>query len=121
MLEMLNIVRPYIAWGYADMATVRNLIFKRGKTKLGNKIHSIDNAIVEEKLGTFGILCIEDIIHELVTLGPHLREVLGFICPFRLMAPTGGWKSHLKKSQHPFNQIIGNRDEMISELVNKMV
>ncbi|KAM7536061.1 hypothetical protein Aperf_G00000104235 [Anoplocephala perfoliata] len=121
VLELLAVVRPYIAWGYADLATVRNLIFKRGKTKVGNKVRTIDNAVVEEKLGSLGILCIEDIIHELITLGPHLREVLGFLCPFRVMPPTGGWKSHLKKSQHPFNQLTGNRDELISELIHKMV
>ncbi|VDL19881.1 unnamed protein product [Hymenolepis diminuta] len=121
LLELLAVVHPYIAWGYADLATVRSLIFKRGKTKVGNKIRSIDNAVVEEKLGSLGILCIEDLIHELMTLGPHLREVLGFLCPFRLMAPTGGWKSHLTKSQHSFNQLVGNRYEMISELIHKMV
>lgn len=72
-------------------------------------------------IGSLGIICIEDIIHELITLGPNLRDVLGFLCPFKIMPPTGGWKSHLKKSQHPFNRLAGNRDEMISELVHKMV
>lgn len=51
MLQLLTVVRPYIVWGYADLATVRNIIFKRGKTKVGDKIHSIDNALVESKLG----------------------------------------------------------------------
>ncbi|VDK37967.1 unnamed protein product [Taenia asiatica] len=121
MLELLTVVRPYIVWGYADLATVRNIIFKRGKTKVGNKIHSIDNTLVESKLGSLGILCIEDVIHELVTLGPHLRDVLGFLHPFKMMRPVGGWGRHLKKSQHPFNRLVGNRDEMIGELVHKMV
>ncbi|VDM16057.1 unnamed protein product [Hydatigera taeniaeformis] len=121
MLEVLTLVRPYIVWGYADLATVRNLIFKRGKTKVGGKVRSIDNTLVESKLGSLGILCIEDIIHELVTLGPHLRDVLGFLCPFTLRRPIGGWGRHLKKSQHPFNRLVGNRDEMIGELIYKMV
>ncbi|VDD82098.1 unnamed protein product [Mesocestoides corti] len=121
MLQLLTVVQPYIVWGYADLATVRNLIFKRGKTQVGSKIRSIDNAIVEEKLGSLGILCIEDIIHELITLGPHLREVLGFLCPFKVMPPTGGWRSNLKKCQHPFNHLAGNRDDMISQLIHKMV
>ena len=51
MLELLAVVRPYITWGYADLATVRNLIFKRGKTAVGSKLRSIDNALVEQKLG----------------------------------------------------------------------
>ncbi|KAL5109410.1 60S ribosomal protein L7 [Taenia crassiceps] len=121
VLELLSLVRPYIVWGYADLTTVRNLIFKRGKTKVGDKIRSIDNALVENKLGSLGILCIEDVIHELVTLGPHLRDVLGFLHPFKMMRPISGWGSHLKKSQHPFNRLAGNRDEMISELIHKMV
>nr|CDS28593.1 60s ribosomal protein l7 [Hymenolepis microstoma] len=121
MLKLLTVVCPYVAWGYADLATVRGLVFKRGKTKVGNKIRSIDNAVVEEKLGSLGILCIEDLIHELITLGPHLREVLGFVCPFRLRAPTGDWKRHLKRAQHPFNHTAANRYEMISELIQKVV
>lgn len=121
MLELMTIIKPYITWGYADLATVRNLIFKRGKTLVGEKTRSIDNAIVEEKLGSLGILCIEDIIHELISLGPNLRQVLEFMLPFRVMPPTGGWRSHLKKSQHCFNQLAGNRDEMISQLIHKMV
>ncbi len=121
MLELLNIVQPYITWGYADLATVRNLIFKRGKTLAGAKVRSIDNAIVEEKLGSHGIICIEDIIHELVSLGPNLRNVLEFLLPFYVMPPSGGWVNHLKKAQHSFNQLAGNRDEMISKLIFKMV
>lgn len=55
MLQLLAIIRPFITWGYADLATVRNIIFKRGKTAVGNKIRNIDNALVEEKLGQLNV------------------------------------------------------------------
>nr|VZI13822.1 unnamed protein product [Spirometra erinaceieuropaei] len=121
MLELLATVQPYVVWGYADLATTRNLILKRGKTKVGGTTKSLTNALVEEKLGQFGLLCIEDVIHELTSLGPHLREVLGFLHPFRIMPPTGDWTGVIKKTHHPSNQRSGNRSEFISQLVNKMV
>ncbi|BHF68869.1 60S ribosomal protein L7 [Sparganum proliferum] len=121
MLELLATVQPYVVWGYADLATTRNLILKRGKTKVGGTTKSLTNALVEEKLGQFGLLCIEDVIHELTSLGPHLREVLGFLLPFRIMPPTGDWTGVIKKTHHPSNQRSGNRSEFISQLVNKMV
>lgn len=33
------------------------------------------NAIIEENLGKYGILSIEDVVHEIATAGPHFREV----------------------------------------------
>ncbi|VDN09033.1 unnamed protein product [Dibothriocephalus latus] len=121
MLELLATVQPYIIWGYADLATTRNLIFKRGKAKIGGKVKSLTNPLVEEKLGQFGLICIEDIIHELTSLGPHLRDVLGFLAPFKVRPPTGDWISVVKKTHHSSNQRSGNRSEFISQLVNKMV
>uniref|UniRef100_A0A0V0J9H4 60S ribosomal protein L7 n=2 Tax=Schistocephalus solidus TaxID=70667 RepID=A0A0V0J9H4_SCHSO len=121
MLELLATVKPYVVWGYADLATTRNLIFKRGKTRVGGKTKSLTNALVEEKLGQFGLICIEDIIHELTSLGPHLRDVLGFLAPFQVRPPTGDWIGTVKKTHHSFNQRSGNRSEFISQLVNKMV
>ncbi|EEF30948.1 60S ribosomal protein L7, putative [Ricinus communis] len=50
----------------------------------------IDNNIVEQALGKFGILCLEDIIHEIANVGPHFKDVNNFLGPFALSKPKGG-------------------------------
>lgn len=47
----MNIVSPYVVWGYPSLQVVRDMVMKRGRTMLGRHKHSIDNKIIEEKLG----------------------------------------------------------------------
>ena len=47
-LNMLRRVEPYIAYGYPNLKSVRELIYKRGKGKVGSDILSLtDNSIIE--------------------------------------------------------------------------
>ena len=46
---MLRRVEPYIAWGYPNLKTVKELIYKRGYGKVNkNRIPLTDNAVIEE-------------------------------------------------------------------------
>jgi large subunit ribosomal protein L7e len=68
-LEMLKVVEPWIAYGYPNLKTVRELIYKRGYGKVDKqRIALTDNAIIEGSLGKFGIVCMEDLIHEIFTV-----------------------------------------------------
>lgn len=68
-LEMLKVVEPWIAYGYPNLKTVRELIYKRGYGKVDKqRIALTDNAIIEASLGKFGIVCMEDLIHEIFTV-----------------------------------------------------
>merc|ERR1711939_899598 len=70
--EMLTIVNPYIAYGYPNLKTVRELIYKRGYGKVNKqRIALTDNSIIETNLGKYGIVCMEDLIHEIYTVGPN--------------------------------------------------
>ncbi|XP_063300286.1 ribosomal protein uL30-like [Pelobates fuscus] len=84
-VEMLKVVEPYVAWGFPNLKSVRELILKRGKGLVdGKKVPLTDNTIIEERMGQFGIICLEDLIHELYTTGTHFSEVNKFLCPFKL-------------------------------------
>merc|ERR1712127_792523 len=73
--EMLKRVEPYVSYGYPNIKSVKDLIYKRGFGKVNkNRIPLIDNAIVEENLGKCGIKCMEDLIHEIYTVGPYFKE-----------------------------------------------
>jgi len=68
-LEMLKIVEPYIAYGYPNLKTVRELVYKRGYGKVRvspnsypQRIPLTDNSVIEENLGKYGIVCMEDLI-----------------------------------------------------------
>ena len=52
-MEMLKIVEPFVAYGYPNLKSVRELIYKRGYAKTAQKarIPLTDNAIIEEQIG----------------------------------------------------------------------
>merc|ERR1711924_525138 len=39
---------------------------------------------------SYGIMCMEDLIHEIYTVGPHFREANNFLWPFKLRPAKGG-------------------------------
>ena len=90
--ELLKLVEPYVAYGYPSYSTIRQLVYKRGYGKVNKqRIALSDNAIIEANLGKFGIMSIDDLIHELVTVGPHFKQANNFLWPFKLSNPSGGW------------------------------
>ena len=47
-VNMLRLVEPYVAWGYPNVKTVKELVYKRGAGKVqGRRIPLTDNAVVE--------------------------------------------------------------------------
>ena len=79
-LEMLKVVEPWIAYGYPNLKTVRELIYKRGYGKIDKqRIALTDNALIEGALGKYGIVCMEDLIHEIYTVGPNFKQASNFL------------------------------------------
>ena len=102
-LNMLRIAEPKIAWGYPNLKTVKQLIYKRGYAKInGNRIPITSNEIIEQKLGKFGIICMEDLIHEIYTVGPRFKEANNFLWPFKLSAPRKGFRKVTNTGQQIF-------------------
>lgn len=51
-INMLRIIEPYITWGYPNLKSVRELIYKRGFAKINRqRIPITSNAIIERALG----------------------------------------------------------------------
>lgn len=58
------------------MKTVRELIYKRGYGKVDKqRVPLSSNSIIEESLGKHDILSIEDLVHEIFTVGPNFKQV----------------------------------------------
>jgi len=119
-INMLRLVEPYITYGEPSLKTVQSLLYKRGFGKVNKqRIAITDNKIIAESLSKFNIICVEDLVHEIVTCGPHFKEANNFIWPFKLSSPLGGYN---KKGTHFVEGgDFGNREKFINEFVSKMI
>ena len=119
--NMIRIVEPFITYGFPSRETITKLVYKRGHGKVQRqRLPLSDNAIIAGELGQHGINCIEDLIHEIVTCGPHFKEANNFLWPFKLSSPHGGFEI----KRHQFAQGFGaqgNREEYINKLVATMM
>lgn len=119
-LQMLQLIKPYIAWGYPNLKSVRELVYKRGYGKVAKQRVAItDNAVIESQLGGAGIICTEDLIHEIFTVGPKFKEANNFLWTFKLNAPKGGLEKKLRG--YTDGGQAGNRETRINELVQRML
>merc|ERR1712227_669902 len=118
--EMLKRVEPYLSYGYPTLKSVRDLIYKRGYGKIQhNRIPLNDNAVVEKGLGKYGIMCMEDLVHEIFTVGPNFREANNFLWPFKLRPAKGG-QAKKRKGFMEGGQ-AGNREELVNKLIENML
>jgi len=118
-INMLRRVEPYVAYGYPNLKSVRELIYKRGYGKLNKqRIPLSNNNVIEAGLGSHNIICIEDLVHEIMTVGPHFKEANNFLWPFKLKAPLGGLKK--KRNHYVEGGDAGNRENYINELIKRM-
>jgi len=119
-IQMLRIAEPYIAWGYPNLKTVRELVYKRGFGKVNKqRIPLSDNSVIEKSLGKQDIICLEDLVHEVFTVGENFKKATNFLWPFKLNNPKGGWR---KKANHfADGGDFGNREQYINQLLRKMV
>jgi len=119
-INMIRIVEPYVTYGYPTRDTVRKMIYKRGYGKVNrSRVALNEMSTIADTLGEKGIACIEDLIHEIWTVGANFKEANNFLWPFKLSSPLRGFE----KKRHPFQQggVWGNREELINELVARMM
>ena len=87
-------------------------------------IYAIGDAIpgpmLAHKAEEEGIACVEDLIHEIWTVGDKFKQANNFLWPFKLSSPLGGFEI----KRHSFAQgfgAFGNREELINAVVKKMI
>jgi len=121
ILQMLKLVQPYVTYGYPSLKTVKELVYKRGFGKVNKqRIPISDNEVISTTLGEKGLHGVEDLIHEIYTVGPHFKQASNFLWPFKLSAPRGGFVC----KRHGYGEMKGgdwgNREENINELIARM-
>ncbi|XP_011187396.1 uncharacterized protein LOC105215270 [Zeugodacus cucurbitae] len=114
---LLKVIEPFVVYGYPSLNTIRELLFKRGFARIdGKKTPIQSNALIEQHLGDKGIICLEDIIHEIYTVGPNFDAVKAFLNSFLLSSPRDGWKNKVSVSFKRGGE-YGDRGEAINELI----
>ena len=112
-------MEPYVTWGFPNLKSVRELILKLGQAKVKNKIIPLtDNTVIEEHLGKFGVICLEDLIHEIAFPGKNFQVISGFLSPFQLSVAH-----HATKNRVGFLKEVGSpgyRAERINQLIRQL-
>jgi len=119
-IQMLRMADPFISWGYPSQETIKKMLYKRGAGLInGQRIKLVNNSVIEKGLGSLGINCIEDLVHEIYTVGPNFKQANNWLAPVRLSTPSGGWR---KITNHFIEGgDFGNREQYINALFKKML
>ncbi|KAG9152404.1 hypothetical protein Leryth_015808 [Lithospermum erythrorhizon] len=119
IMDILQKLEPFVTYGYPNLKTVKDLIYKKGVIKLDKQITPlIDNNVVEQALGQYHIICIEDIVNEIANVGSHFKDVTKSLCPFTLNKAEKALQG--KKKRYTDGGDAGNREDHINELISKM-
>lgn len=85
---MLRTVEPYTAWEYPNLKSVNELMYTGGDGKISKtQIALTDNSLIARSLGKYSIICMEDLIQEIYTVGKCFKEANNFGWSFQLLSP----------------------------------
>ena len=119
-IKMLRLVDPYVTYGYPSMKTVHDLIYKRGALKInGMRMPITSNCMVKKTLGRHNVVCVDDLIHEIYTVGKKFKEVNNTLAPFKLNGARLSRKN--KKTHFILGGAFGNREKLINNLLAQMI
>jgi large subunit ribosomal protein L7e len=121
-IKMLRLIEPFVAYGYPSLKTIKDLIYKRGHGKVtGQRIPLSDNCVISAGLPGTGIECVEDLVHEIFTVGENFKAATNFLWPMKLQSPKGGFAGKGKLNHFNEGGACGQQGDEINKLVKKML
>ncbi|XP_017473815.1 PREDICTED: 60S ribosomal protein L7-like [Rhagoletis zephyria] len=115
---MLRMPNPI--WGYPNLKSVRELMYKRGIVKHNHqRVPISDSFVIEHKLRkAHEIQCADYLAHEIFTVGTHFKKASSLLMPFKLNTSNQGWR---KKANHYVEVgVFGSREHKINKLLRKI-
>lgn len=71
----VSCISPHL-FSEPNLKSVRELIYKRGYGKVNRqRVPLSNNSVIESSLGKYDILSVEDLVHEIFTVGPNFKQV----------------------------------------------
>lgn len=121
--KKLHLIEPWVTYGIPSRSMVNDLIRRRGYGKLeGKRVPLSDNTIIEKALGeeTDGaVICVDDMVHEISSVGKEFKKVNNFLWTFLLSAPKS--KFQKQKLNYKDGGDYGDRGEEIDDLIRQML
>ena len=117
----LHLVEPWVVYGKPSDGLVGDLMERKSfGTVNGEKVPLSDNTIIENALGNeHGMICMEDLVHELTTVGKSFDAVAMFLRPFPLSATRSRFEKKLLSLKQ--GKDYGDRGEEIDEFIKQML
>jgi len=121
--KMLHLVEPFVAYGTPSKSLVNDLIRQRGHGKVdGKRVPLTDNTIIEKALGDdTGMICVEDLVHEIYSVGDDFSKAATFLWPFRLTAARSKFQKEKLNQKDGKREEYGDKGEEIEEYVRLML
>jgi large subunit ribosomal protein L7e len=112
----------YVAYGYVSTKSVVELVHRRAFINAeGGKKPLSDNLTVEKALGEQNIICLNDLSHEIYTVGPHFDTARKFLCTFKLSSPVGHYEKEILKKNDDVESGGGFLGEDMEVFLNKIL
>lgn len=117
----LHLVEPWVVYGKPSDGLVADLMERKSFGSVnGEKVPLSDNTIIENALGDeHEIICMEDLVHELTSVGKSFDAVATFLYPFPLSATRSLFEKKLLSMKQ--GKDYGDRGEEIDEFIKQML
>jgi large subunit ribosomal protein L7e len=117
----LHLVEPWVVYGKPSEGIVKDLMERRSFGNVnGEKIPLSDNTIIENALGNeHGLICMEDLVHELISAGTLFDVVARFLWAFPLSESRTKFEKKLLFLKQ--GKDYGDKGEAIDEYVKQML
>lgn len=119
MREMIKRCRTHVAFGYASIELVRELIYKRGTARVeGMRVNLTNENIEDEFKGE--IKCIEELIFQIYFGTKLFKQANKFLWPFTLNPPKSGFGGR-KALDVVQGGSTGFHADKIGDLIKRMI
>jgi large subunit ribosomal protein L7e len=117
----LHLVEPWVVYGKPSDGIVKDLMERRSFGDVnGERTALSDNTIIEKELGSeLGMICMEDLVHELTNVGESFDSVAKFLWPFPLSSSRSKFEKNLLAVKE--GKDYGDRGELIDEYIKQML
>jgi len=95
LLDDLQRLGDFVTYGAPSPEAVRDLLHRRGKRITfdedgkGLKVPLTDNRVIEDTLGEYDIICVDDLVEEIIHVGPAFEKCMKFLAAFSVTPPKG--------------------------------
>ena len=117
----LHLVEPWVVYGKPSDGIVEDLLERRSYGNIGGeRVPLSDNTIIEKELGNeHGLICMEDLVHELTGAGDLFDVVAKFLWPFPLSSSRTKFEKNLLAIKQ--GKDYGDKGDEIDEYIKQML